>query len=302
MGLSTGAAPAKASVYTYHFKDFSLGRLTDQTTRVMPRKFFTAHLQSYIISERYAKQGILDFINFIELNPDRRSNVILFVTANSLYPMMESYTPMDKVPGRFIRSLANQVKPNFSLSVYTLRIKDLENELHHHTPTVIPMVHYTGQSTTASADRLDTMDASNDGITFSEGAVFIHARMAGKLDEQSKNLFYVVNKKYKKYLETLKVNGAYVDVEGLNIKVKRTWNQGDSRFKLDLYADLRLLNNQQQQSLTEKDLHQSKRLLMKSSPAIWPNWRSWASKRAGISWGYRIMAAMKKHGGVQGHD
>ncbi|MEQ4483269.1 Ger(x)C family spore germination protein [Cohnella silvisoli] len=258
-GLSTRqGSSARAAVYTYNFKDFSLGRFTDRTSRVMPRKFFTAHLQSYIISERYARQGILDFINFIELNPERRANVVLYISDSPMNTIMNSFTPLDRVPGRFIRSLTNLVKPSFSMGTFPIRIKEMAKELHLHTPTVVPIVHYAGENPSSTTNRLEEIDVSKNGMKFGDGAVFIHARMVGRIDETSKTLYLVLNKKLMKYTETVKINGDYVDVEAQNVRVKRKWEKDKhtSLFALNIKADLRILNNQQKSKMTVQNLRQ----------------------------------------------
>ncbi|NHN33779.1 hypothetical protein G9U52_28590 [Paenibacillus sp. S3N08] len=255
LSTRTGAS-AKAVVYNFQFKDYSHGRFNEQTGMSMPRKFFMADLQSYIISERYARQGILDLINFIELSPEQRSNVILFITDSPMYTIMNSFTPLDRIPGRFIRSLTDQYKPNFSMSLYPIRFKDIAREIHLHTPIVIPIIHYSGENPSSNSDRVEKIDANKDGMSFSGGAVLIHARMVGNLDEQSKNLFFILNKKYRQRTETVKINGDFVDVEAQNIQVQRKWNTPGSHLLIDLYADLRLMNNQQKSKMTLQNLHQ----------------------------------------------
>lgn len=250
-GLSTRTgSSAKAAVYTYNFKDFSHGRFSIKTGMVMPRMFFTAHMQSYIISERYARKGILDLLNYIELNPERRSNIILFISDSPMNIIMNSFTTLDRVPGRFIRSLSNHYEHNFKKSVYPIRFKDLEKEMHHHTPTVIPIIHYNGVKPSSNSNEVEKINATEDGLSFHEGAVFIHARMVGRLDEKNKVLFYILNKNYRRLTDTLIVNGEYVDVEALNIQVKRKWDASMTHHSVDIHTDLRIINNQQKTKLT----------------------------------------------------
>lgn len=256
-GLSTRTgSSAKAAVYTFNFKDFSHGRFTEKTGRAMPRLFFTAHLQSYIISERYAREGILDLINYVELNPERRSNLIIFVSDSPLDVIMNSFTPLDRVPGRFMRSLSNHYQRNFRMNIYPIRFKDLEKDLKRQTPTVIPIIHYNGVKAASKSDEIEKINATQNGLTFAEGAVFIHARMVGRLDDKSKVLFYILNKKYRRLTETITVNGSYVDVEAQNIQVQRKWIAPGSHLSFDIHADLRIINNQQKRKMTLQNLQQ----------------------------------------------
>ncbi|MBW7455455.1 Ger(x)C family spore germination C-terminal domain-containing protein [Paenibacillus sepulcri] len=255
-GLSTRqSAATKAAVYTFHFRDFSHGRFTEQTGTSMPRRFFTAHLQSYLISERYAREGILDLINFIELNPERRSSLIVFITDSPMHTVMNSFTPLDRVPGRFIRALSNQYKPNFSMSVYPIRFKDLAKDINLHTPTILPIIHYHGEKPSSNSDRVEEIDASEDGISFKVGAVLIHSRMVGRIDEQSKILFFIMNKKYRELTETVEIKGKHVDVTAKNLNVKRKWIKPASELSFQITGDLKILNNQQTSKMTVQNLH-----------------------------------------------
>ncbi|MFE5321970.1 Ger(x)C family spore germination C-terminal domain-containing protein [Paenibacillus sp. NPDC056579] len=256
-GLSTRTgSSAKAAVYTYNFKDFSHGRFTVKTGMSMPRIFFTAHLQSYIISERYARQGIMDLLNYIELNPERRANITVYVSDSPLNIIMNSFTTLDRVPGRFIRSLTNHYERNFKNSVYPIRFKDLDKEMNHHTPTIIPIIHYNGTKPSSTSNEVEKINATQGGMSFHEGAVFIHSRMVGRIDEKSKVLFYILNKNYHRLTDTITVNGSFVDVEAQRIDVKRTWNADKSQLTINIRADLRIINNQQQSKLTLHNSHE----------------------------------------------
>lgn len=54
-------------------------------------------------NERYAKQGLLEFINVLERDPSRRTNVDFLVTESPLSTIMYSYTTLERVPGQYVR-------------------------------------------------------------------------------------------------------------------------------------------------------------------------------------------------------
>lgn len=257
----TGVSPrtgssAKAAVYTFKYSDYSLGRFSIKTGMSMPRQFFTAHMQSYIISERYAREGILELINYFELNPERRSNVNLYISDSPIHLVMNSFTPLDRVPGRFIRSLTAQYKHNFKVSVFPNRFKDLEKDLYRHTPTVIPIVHYKGDKPSSNSNKVENIDATKNDMSFADGAVFIRAHMVGRIDEKAKVIYYILNKKYERLTDTIIVNGEYVDIEARKIQVKRKWIKPGADLLLEIHTDLRILNNQQKTKTTMQNVEE----------------------------------------------
>ncbi|WP_181907409.1 Ger(x)C family spore germination C-terminal domain-containing protein [Cohnella lupini] len=255
-GLSTRiGSTSRAAVYTFNFKDYSIGKFSEKTGMSMPRRFFTPHLQTYIISERYARSGILDILNFVELSPERRSNVILLVTDSPMYKVMNSFTSLERVPGRFIRDMTSQYKPNFSMSNFPIRFKDFAKQMNRHTPIVVPIVHYNGENPSSKTSRLEQIDATRDGMSYGRAAVFIQDRMVGAVSEQMKNIFFIINSKYRQTTETFKVNGSLVDVQAANIHVKRKWVTPGSRMVIEVHTDLHLLNNQQKNKMTLPNIH-----------------------------------------------
>jgi len=257
IGIATRlGGSSNAAVYTYTFKDYSLGRFSYLTTTEMPRLFFTPHLQCYIVSERYSRQGVLDLLNFLELSPEGRANVFFFVTDSPISTVMNSFTTLDRLPGRHIRSLMEIHGRGFGTGVEPIRVKDMAKGLHLHLPTIVSIVHYTGEEPASKVDRLQQINASKDGMSFQDGAVFINARMVGRVNLDTKTYFFILNKNYKVFTESVKVNGHVVDVQTENIQIKREWDRPSNRLAIKVFADLRILNNQQKKDITVHNLHE----------------------------------------------
>ncbi|WP_219837664.1 Ger(x)C family spore germination C-terminal domain-containing protein [Paenibacillus sp. R14(2021)] len=247
---------SKASVYTYRFKEYSLGRFMQKTSTMMPRLLFTSHLQCYILSEAVARQGIIDILNYLETTPEWRMNVYLFVTDSPLKAVMNSFTTLEKVPGRHATSLVRLFSRGaFAGGVEPIRVKDIVTGMQFHLPTLIPMIHYRGKPA-ETTERMEQIDASEQAPSFfADSAVFFKGRMEGLLDSQNKYYFHILNTNYRKFTETLKVSGNYVDVETNNVKVKRKWDRSANRLNILIHADLRILNNQQNAKLTLENVH-----------------------------------------------
>lgn len=255
-GISAKQSSSKAPVYTFDFKEFSSGKFAEKTGNVMPRLFFTPHLQCYIISETYAKQGILELINFLERDPERRTNVNFLITDSPLSTVLNSFTTLERVPGRYIRSLMDLHARSFHKNVFPSRMKEMAEGIDLHQPTIIPILHYTGAQPASKTDRMEKINASSETMSFTDGAVFIHARMVGRIDPETKKVFYILNKNLKKFVETVEINGAQVDVEAQNVRVRRQYNHSSSHLSVRITADLRIVQNKQENKMTMHNLHE----------------------------------------------
>ncbi|SDW07627.1 Ger(x)C family spore germination C-terminal domain-containing protein [Paenibacillus sp. CF384] len=251
---SRQAGPAKASVYTYVVSEQNLGLLTEKSGTTMSRMLFTAHLQCYVFSERFARDGLLELVNYLELNTERRTNVYAVVTDAPIQNVMESFTPLDRVPGRNLRLLMDWQAKTFGMTRKLTQLEDIVKGVPLSRPTIIPILHYNRSSPASQTDRVDHINATEPGFEISEGAVFIRAKMVGKIDQHTKKMYYVLNGDARRCLENIKVNGAKVDLETRNIQVKRKW--GPKRLHITIRVNLRVLYNQQMSPLTLQNTHE----------------------------------------------
>ena len=214
----------------------------------MPRSLFMPHMQALILSERYAKLGISDMINFVELSPDRRTNVIVLVAGSPVETIINSFSPLERMPGRYIRSLINLSGQGFETGYEPIRVKDLAKGMYREKPIVIPIVRYTSASPAQDTGRLDDIDVRKKTFLFGGGAVFQSGRMVGRLSFDEKQRYYTLNKNLTNYIETLKVNGDYVDVEASSIRIRRKFDASGLTYRIR--ATLRIVNNQQTTPVT----------------------------------------------------
>lgn len=256
-GVSTKSGGASGgAVYTYKLKEYSSGRFAEQTRSVMPRLFYTPHVQLYIISERYARQGLLDLINFLERDPERRTNVNIVVTDSPLSTVMNSYTFLERVPGRFVKSMFDLHARNFHQNIMPTRFRDLAKAINYHQPTIIPILHYKSEHPASKTDRLENINASKEAMSFEDGAVFINARMVGRIDMETKKYFYILNGNLRKFSESIEVNGENTDVEVQDVEINRDFDRSSSRLTIQIRAELRIVNSNQPKPMTADNLHE----------------------------------------------
>ncbi|MFC4807842.1 Ger(x)C family spore germination C-terminal domain-containing protein [Paenibacillus sp. GCM10023250] len=245
------SGPAKASVYTFSVTEKSPGQFTEKTGTIMSRMLFTPHLQCYVLTERYARKGLKDLINYLELYTDRRTNVYTVVTDAPLKNVMETFTPLDRIPGRNLRMLIDWQSRLIGMKRKLTQVKDIAEGIPLSRPTIIPMLHYHGDPSASRSDRLENINGADPGFELADGVVFVHAKMEGKVDRNTMTLFYVLNGEATRNFERLRVNGAVVDVEASHIQVSRHW--GPSRLKVAIRAELRVLFNHQKVPLTSQN-------------------------------------------------
>lgn len=249
------SGPSKAAIYTYEVSSPTIGRISEQTGMVMARKLYTSHMQCYVISERSARNGLQNFVNFLENDPERRTNVYTVVTEKPVSTVMNSFTVLDRVPGRNIRLLLDWHARNFGINKLPIRMKDIVSGIPFSRPIIIPLIQYTGDRAASKADRLDDINATKETLKFSGGAVIYRAKMVGKINNEMKNFYYVLNGFATRITETVKVNGQTVDVEVTDIKVKRK-RETDNGLIIRLEAKLGILNNEQNRRVTVQNIRE----------------------------------------------
>lgn len=250
------SGPSKAAVYTYEVSSPTMGRISEQTGTVMPRKLYTSHMQCYVISERSARKGLQKFVNFLENDPERRTNVYTVVTEDPVSTVMNTFPLLDRVPGRNIRLLLDWHARNFGINKLPIRMKDIISGIPFSRPVIVPIIQYSGDGAASKGDRLDDINATKQNLKFSgPGAVLIQAKMVGKVNTEVKNFYYVLNGYATRVMETVKVNGKTVDVEVMDIKVKRNWETNNGLI-VRLEAELGIINNEQNRRLTVQNIRE----------------------------------------------
>ncbi|MDF2680561.1 MAG: hypothetical protein K0R47_1751 [Brevibacillus sp.] len=257
-GIAKQAGAAeKATVYTYRF----VGRMGDQfediSPDVIPRQLFTHHYQAIVVSERYAKSGLRDMANFKEGHPERGSNVYLLVSDSPIHRIMDSYIPLEPLPGRSMRAIIeNQSMMTGRISTRT-RLKDLIENMETERISVFPLITYIGKESSESSNRLEFIQGTNGNIAILGGAVFIHDRMVGKLTKEEMKWYNLLNKKHEIFLETLSMNQESMQVRTLNTLITKKLEKHGTELSLHvhLHADLNLIFNDQKIPTTVQLLH-----------------------------------------------
>ncbi|KPV55415.1 spore gernimation protein KC [Paenibacillus sp. A3] len=253
-------AGIKAPVYTYQVDGFSAVDLAEKTFDIVPRRPFYDHYQALIVSERFAKEGLREVINFLEKQPDRRATIHVLVTDSPLPDMMKTYIPFERLPGRAQRSMIEFQSKYSGRESRRSRVKDLVENMESSMLTVLPIVSLSGAKPMPTTERYEQIDANQGNYIMKGAAVFKHDRMIGRLESSDLSWFYLLDGGIGVFSESLIVNGERVDLQAPKPEVRRqlVMVSGKPVLKVDIYAEAQLVENDQNVKLTERNLDEIK--------------------------------------------
>jgi spore germination protein KC len=259
-GTSEKGSGIKAPVYTYRIQAPSIAELGLKTGDILPRNLFPDHFQSQIISERFARKGLKPFINLYERQYNRRSSLYLFITDSPLSEVMMTYTALERLPGRLLRSLVDIQSESFGkLSKYS-RVKDLVENMESTTLTVLPRLSISGSKSLPTTDRYEQINANQGSLILSGGAVFKHDRMIGRLEMKQMTYYILLKGESKQFVESLTINGRNVTVRATKPIVRKHLSivSGVPVWKVDISARLGIINNEQKKELSLENMDEIK--------------------------------------------
>ncbi|WCF05819.1 Ger(x)C family spore germination protein [Paenibacillus thiaminolyticus] len=258
---SQKSAGMKAPVYTYRIEAFTLGDLGDKLYDIIPRRPFYDHYQGLIVTERLAESGMLELINFFEKQPDRRSTVYLFVTDSPLSEIMNTYIPIERLPGRAARSIIELKSKHSDQFSKQARVKDLAENMETLKLTVLPVIRLSGLPSEQTANRFEHFDATHGNFLLSGGTVFKADRMIGKLTDAEMAWYYLLKGEIGILYQTLAIHDQGVEVQMSSPKMRRKLSlvHGQPVLRIELKAKLRILHNNQDKPLTLQNMDEIER-------------------------------------------
>ncbi|TMV46944.1 Ger(x)C family spore germination protein [Paenibacillus mesophilus] len=169
-----------------------LRRMTTST----PRKIYTSHLRTLIISEEVAREGIKNILDFFARDHELRTDFYVIIARESkAKEAMSVLQPLEKVPANFLfKTLQTSEKawaPTTGRYLDDL-ISDLMSKGRAATLTGVRVV--GDEEAGRSVDNLKTAH-TNASIKYSSIGVFQKDKLVGWLDEsESKGYNFIINK------------------------------------------------------------------------------------------------------------
>lgn len=250
----------KSPVYTYEVEADTSGGVASQTLELLPRRPFYDHYQALIVTERFARDGVREMLNFVEKQPSRRSATYLLVSESPIKEMMNTYIPLERLPGRNLHNIITIQSKYTDQANRKSRVKDLIENLDSGVLTVLPIVKLSDSQATPDTNRYEQMNAGEGIIVLGGGAVFKHDRMIGKLNTEELPLYYLLNERIGVLQQTLLVNRQDVDIQapGTTVRKSLTLESGRPVLTIDILASMHIVDNDQNVRLTVQNLGEIK--------------------------------------------
>ncbi|TVX98659.1 Ger(x)C family spore germination protein [Cohnella terricola] len=261
----TGVAAQKTSgikspIYTYRIEANTSTDIANKIFDIIPRQPFFDHYSAMIVSERTARAGMKEILEFMEKQRDRRATVTLFVTDDPLSDIMKTYIPLERLPGHAVGSINESESMQSGRAGKQSRVKDLVENMESAAFTVLPFVRVSGK-VMPNTDRYEEIDANQGNIVLQGGAVFKQDRMVGELTLDEMPWFYLLNGKIGVFNQSLILDKAHVGVQATRTSVRKqlTMSSGRPILKINIESKLQIVENTQGEKLTVQNLAKIKK-------------------------------------------
>ncbi|RJE86964.1 Ger(x)C family spore germination protein [Paenibacillus sp. 1011MAR3C5] len=243
-------------VYTYKVEGKSRGEMGHKSAESLPRKLFTDHYQTHVITESLARKGLRPFVNFYERQYNRRSSLLLFITDSELSDVMMTYTPLEQLPGRTLRSLVYNTNKSTGRISLKSRVKDLVENMESTTCTVLPIISLRDSKPFLTTKRFETIEANRSNLILSGAAVFKQDRMIGKIGLRENGYYNLLKGETSSFFQSITLDNMDIDLSANKIKVTQSLSTtgGAPVWNVTITANLAIHNNEQTEKLTWENL------------------------------------------------
>ncbi|NBD23087.1 Ger(x)C family spore germination protein [Paenibacillus glycinis] len=257
---------SKASVYTYKMSSIdSVSGFTVFANKQIPRMIFSNDVQLYIMTLRYSQKYYREILDFIESNPTRRSTGYFVATDAPIDTIMNTIVPVERVPGRAMRSMIELQQKVSGVYGKHIRARDAINGLSRNRPIVIPFVSVMNDKVNPQFAKLEAINAPYKSVVFDGGAVYVKDRLTGKIDYETNNLSNLLSGDADRYLLNYSdgEGGIEVMLEDPIIDRKLAIAGDTPILSLNINASLRIYLDNRTKDSDYFDVHEIERLMTK---------------------------------------
>ncbi len=242
-GTSARGTPGgeQAPVFTYEISGSSFGEIKTTIYKMLPRKLFVAHSKILLVSQRSAKQDIREIVNFIEMQPNGRSSVPMLIVDGSISRVMKTFTPLERVPSDSIDSRLRLLVHNSLLAGKHIEVNDVIERMEKSDTIVLPIIsEMTEPPSLNSGERSAEIDANQNNLIITGGAVFRDYRMVGKLNDAQLVWYHLLDGDRGRHVRRFQVDGKPLTVELRLVRVKRDVSRKSGPPAVRIQMDLEL--------------------------------------------------------------
>ncbi|REK76846.1 Ger(x)C family spore germination protein [Paenibacillus paeoniae] len=211
----------KAPVTLYKAKGATLFEAFRNLTTTSPRKIYTAHIQTLVLSEEVAHEGVAKVLDLLVRNQETRMNYVVMVAKQvPAEQIMNVLTPLEKVPAdslfNSLETSSNIWSPVSKITVDMLMDQLTTEGIH----PVLPGVTTTGNAPASQAATKEEIDVPVK-LVLSELAVFKGDKLAGWLSPSEARGYNYITDKVKSSVGHLKCpDGKLLAIEIIRTKTK----------------------------------------------------------------------------------
>jgi spore germination protein KC len=245
-----------APVYTFRISSKLATEVPSKLLDSIPKRPFFDHSEAMVVTERAARKGIVDQLNFMEKQRDRQSTINMLVTDSPLSDFMQIYTTLERLPGNNVRTIIENQSKESGEASYRSRIKDVVENLDTNTLIVLPLVSVSGSHESSTTQRYEHMDANEGSFILRGGALIKQGAMIGKLSASEMPFYNLLNGEIKMLHQIVNLNEGHVDLWLKDILVKKHLIQksGHPVINIQIKAKVHIDGNTQETKLTADNL------------------------------------------------
>lgn len=231
---SSGNGP----IILYKGSGKTLFEATRRTAPKLPRRLFFSHSRLFVISEKVAKEGIGDLLDFIERNDEFRPTMQLFIARNSdAYNLLKASTPLDKISAN---SIVEETRISQKIWGNNLQVTLGEYLINPQFPIVIPGLQLSG------------LDVKASGL-----AVMNEQKLADWIEEpEARGLLWIKNKISSTVVSLgckPKQNGVGLVITGSDTKVRALMTNNQPTIQVQVTAEASIGEDDCAIDLTDPD-------------------------------------------------
>ena len=259
MSGQTGAS-IKAPVYVYKVEGKHVGVTANKSNISIPRELFADHYQIIIISKKLAQEGMREYLNFTEQQPDRRTTVHMVIADSPIPDIMNTFTPLERLPGRSLKSSINNAsKFTGKISEFS-RVKDVLKQMESSKLTLLPIIKLSTSKQESTSSRFEQIDADKGNIRFDGAALIKHGRMIGEINSKQAIWYNLLNNQLHSFIQDVE----FPDKQVLEVQVdgspkvsnKLMFASGHPSLRVNIRLKLKIISNTLNELLTEDKINE----------------------------------------------
>ncbi|MBM7566595.1 Ger(x)C family spore germination protein [Paenibacillus sacheonensis] len=213
---SSKTGGSRSPIYTFAFKGKSWAEFSSNASSTIPRKLFISHFQAYIVSERLAKKGLGELLNFLESDPTRRMATSVFIAKGSVRDIMDTYVPLARSPGNELRSIHELQAKLTGRADRDSQVKTLVENYEDGSLAFVSNISLSGGEPFDTTKRYETIEGNRGNFTLSGASIIRQGRWIGELKpEQLSTLLLVLGKERALIEDIVLSKGASAQLEML---------------------------------------------------------------------------------------